>query len=120
VSRPVVVTVRGFNGAIVDDRPRYGTRCSSGGSSTDNRCRLAAGDGAVDSRSGHAEQITEFGGAVFAAAQQLDQVRFLAPVELGLLSAQVTLGLRHSHALASTRADQVGLNYVDNRPTSRP
>jgi len=40
----------------------------------------------VDGGPGHAEQVAEFGGAVLTAVQQLDQVRFLPRVELGLLA----------------------------------
>jgi hypothetical protein len=39
---------------------------------------FAALDGAVDGGAGNAEQVTEFGGGVLAAAQQLDQVCLLA------------------------------------------
>jgi len=99
VSRPVGAGWGG-EGAVVDGKPRYGTRLwCGGGSAPGGCCRFAAGDGAVDSGAGHAEQIAEFGCAVFAAAQQFDQVRFLARVELGLLAPQVALGLRHPHAL---------------------
>src|SRR5882762_3710980 len=50
---------------------------------------LAADDGSVDGRAGHAEQIAKLGGGVLAAVQQLDQMGFLARVELGLLAAQM-------------------------------
>lgn len=89
------------------------------------RCLLAAGKCAVDGGAGHAEQVAQFGGGVFAGAQQFDQVRLLAGVELGLLAAQVTLGLRHPHALACPGPDEIGLKFghhgkdVEQQPADR-
>lgn len=93
VSRPVGVGRRAA-GAVADEHLPNGrrSRCRSGGSPGGRR-GLAAGDGPIHGGAGHAEQVADLGGAVLAAVQELDQVRFLARVELGLLAPQMTLGL---------------------------
>jgi len=71
-------------------------------------------DGAVDGGAGHAEEVAEFGDAVFSGAVQGDQVRFLARVELGLFAAQTPFGLGDLHALAGAQPDQVGFEFGDH------
>jgi hypothetical protein len=48
-------------------------------------------DGAVDGGAGDAEEFGQLGGRVLAGSVQLDQVRFLLRLELGLLAAQAAL-----------------------------
>ena len=79
---------------------------------------LSAGvalDGAIDGRSGHAEEVAELGDAVLVGVMQRDEMRFLARVELGLLAAQTAFGLGDLHALAGAHPDQVGLELGDHR-----
>jgi hypothetical protein len=46
---------------------------------------------------GDAEQVGELSGAVIAAIEQSQQLRFLSWVELGLLAAQTPFGLGDLH-----------------------
>ena len=46
----------------------------------------------IDSGAGDAEQVSELSGAVIAALEQSDQVRFLLLIEFGLLAAQTPFG----------------------------
>jgi hypothetical protein len=52
---------------------------------------------------------------VLAAGVQRDEVRLLAPGELGLFTAQAAFGLRDFHALARARAYEIGLELGDHR-----
>jgi hypothetical protein len=86
--------------------------------------RCVAFDGTVDGRAADPEELGDLGGAVLAAVHQGDEVGFLAAVELGLLSAQPTLGPGDLHALASAQPNQVGLvlgHYSENveQPANR-
>ncbi len=80
---------------------------------------MAAGavafQGAVDGGAGDAEQVGQFRGAVFALPEEVHEVGLLAGVELGLLAAQLALGLGHPHSFARTQPDQVGLELGDHR-----
>jgi hypothetical protein len=71
-------------------------RCSLG--QAGSRFEALQFDGPVDRQAAHTEQLGDLEGAVLAAVYQGDQVRFLLPVELGLLAAQ---------------PDQIRLDYVD-------
>jgi hypothetical protein len=52
-------------------------------------------DDSVNGGAADTEEFGDLGGAVLAAVHQGNEVSFLAPVELGLLAAQPTLGLGH-------------------------
>ena len=71
--------------------------------------------GAVDGGASDNEQVGEFGGAVLPGLEQADQMRFLPGVELGLLAAEPTLGLRYLHPFSGAQPDQVGLELRDHR-----
>ena len=81
--------------------------------------------GAVDGGASDAEQVGEFGGAVLTGLEQADQMCFLPGVELGLLAAAPTLGLRYLHPFAGAQPDQVGLElrdhgqHVEQQPADR-
>ncbi len=62
----------------------------------------------VHGRAGDAEELGELGAGVLAGAVQFDEVSFLRRRELGLLAAEAALGLGDLHALARTRAYEVG------------
>ena len=69
----------------------------------------------VDGRSGDAEQVGEFSGAVLAASEKGHQVRFLAMVQLWLLATQTPFGLGDLHPLSGAQPDQVGPNRRPSR-----
>ena len=81
--------------------------------------------GAVDGGASDTEQVGEFGGAVFTGLEQADQMCFLPGVELGLLAAEPTLGLRYRHPFSGAQPDQVGLelrdhgHHVEQQPADR-
>jgi len=83
---------------------------------------LAADDSAVDRRTSDTEQVSEFQGRVLTGVQQFDQMRFLARVEFGLLSSEMTFRFRNAHALASPGSDEVGNSATMARTlnSSRP
>jgi hypothetical protein len=60
--------------------------------------------GAVDGGASDTEQVGEFGGAVLTGLEQADQMCFLPGVELGLLAAEPTLGLRYLHPFSGAHA----------------
>ena len=80
---------------------------------------------AVDGGASDTEQVGQFGGAVLTGLQQADQMCFLPGVELGLLAAEPTLGLRYLHPFSGAQPDQVGLElrdhgqHVEQQPADR-
>ena len=70
--------------------------------------------GAVDGGASDTEQVGQFGGAVLTGLEQADQMCFLPGVELGLLAAQPTLGLRYLHPFWGAQPNQVGLELRDH------
>ena len=68
---------------------------------------MAAGQGSVDGGAADAEQVGKLGGGVLPPLGQCDQVGFLAGLKLGLLAAEVTLGLGDPHPFAGPHPDQV-------------
>jgi hypothetical protein len=73
--------------------------------------------GAVDGGASDTEQVGQFGGAVLTGLEQADQMCFLPGVELGLLAAEPTLGLRYLHPFSGAQPNQVGLELRDRWPT---
>src|SRR4029077_4024916 len=79
--------------------------------------------GAVDGGASDTEQVGQFGGAVLTGLQQADQMCFLPGIELGLLAAQPTLGLRYLYPFSGAQPDQVGLEpatMANTLNSSRP
>ena len=70
--------------------------------------------GAVDGGASDTEQVGQFGGAVLTGLEQADQMCFLPGIELGLLAAEPTLGLRYLHPFSGAQPDQVGLELRDH------
>jgi len=71
--------------------------CGTAFAVSQSGCCLVALLGAVDGGASDTEQVGEFGGAVLTGLEQADQMCFLPGVELGLLAAEPTLGLRYLH-----------------------
>jgi hypothetical protein len=84
-------------------------------------CRSAGSvalQGAIDGGASDAEQIGQFGGAVLALPEEAHQVGVLTRIELGLLAAQLPLGLCDAHPFAGAQPDQVGLELGDQRQSA--
>ena len=69
----------------------------------------------VERGPGDAEEFSDLRGRVVASLVDLDQVLLLRRRQFGLLAPEPTIRLGNLHPLASTCADQVGLEFNDHR-----
>src|SRR5664280_273226 len=79
----------------------------------------------VDGRASDPEQVGEVSGAVLTTFEESDQVRFLAMIQLGLLTTQAPLGLGDLHPFPGTQPNQIRTQlshhrqHVEDQPAYR-